>query len=295
MPRFGAYLITVLLLAGLAAAADASANPQLPPPQEPTGTAPPITAITPQIVQPVPPPSPNATEQELENEADKLRGDKMYVDAMEYYRAALGKAPVDARDKAEQQIQRSKAAVLFNKLGIAQLQLLRLGDARKSFERSTRFYRAYADAYNNLGVVYYVRRNYGKAVKEYSQAIKLDDGLASAHSTLGTAYFARKEFDKAMVEYARALQLDPGILDRNSRTGVSMRMSSPEDQAAYQYMLARLFAEMKDTDKCLLYLRKALEDGYPKIQDAYKDEAFAAIRKDARFSQVMQVGMAPPR
>lgn len=287
MSRARVTLLSVLLLVSFASAHDAVLPPQnANPPQSQTPT-PEVTAVTPQIVEPAPPPSPSATAEELEKQADALRANKMFVDSIEYYEAALAKTPLSSKDKAEQAEQRAKASVLYNKIGIAHLQLQRYNESRKAFERSIKLNKLYPDACNNLGVAWYMRKNYGKAVKYYRKAIVLNEEMASAHNNLGTAYFARKEYDKAMAEYARALELDPNILDSTSRSGVVMRMSSPQDQAAYQFMIARLYAQMKNPDRCLLYLQKAIEGGYEKIKDVYKDEAFTEIRKDPRFEVVM--------
>jgi len=34
-------------------------------------------------------------------------------------------------------------------------------------------------------------------------------------------------------------------------------------------------------------LKKAVEEGYPHINDVYKDEVFVQLRKDPRFAAVM--------
>lgn len=267
-------LMPVLLLAAFASphaaipAPTASSNVQEQQPSQP-----PVTAITPDIIQPVPPPSPTATAAELDKQAEDLRSNKLYVDAIEYYKAELQKDP--------------KSWSAYNKMGIAQLQIQRFDEARKSFERSIKLNPKYADAYNNLGVIFYLKKNYGKAIKYYKKSIVQNEELASTHSNLGTAYFSRNEIAPAMQEYARALQLDPHVFENNSRTGVAMRLLSPADQAHYQYVIARLYAEMKDPDKCLNYLQKAIDEGYPKIKEVYKDEAFTEVRKDPRFVRMM--------
>jgi Tfp pilus assembly protein PilF len=294
MSKVKVTLLSLLLLATCASAHVAVVPPQEANPPQPQSPAPDVTAITPQIVQPAPPPSPTATAQELERQGDLLRGNKMFVDAIEYYKAALEKTPQSSRDRTEQAAQRAKASVLYNKMGIAELQLQRYDESRKAFERAIKLSKLYAEAYNNLGVSWYMRKNYGKAAKFYRKAIELKEEMALAHNNLGTAYFARKEYPKAMAEYARALELDPDILDTTSRTGVAMRMSSPQDQAAYQFMIARLFAQLKDPDRCLLYLQKAIEGGYTKVKEVYKDQAFTEIRKDPRFGVVMAQAEASP-
>jgi tetratricopeptide (TPR) repeat protein len=229
--------------------------------------------ITPPPISKAEIPSPTATSEQLERRGDELRAEKAFLDAIEYYQAALSK--------------NAKSATLYNKLGITHLQLQHFKEAGKDFERAIKLKRDYADAYNNLGVIRYEQKKYGKAIKEYEKAIKLDSTMGSYFSNLGAAYFAKKKFDKANDAYAKALELDPDIFDRISRTGVSAQLSSPEDRAHFNYVLAKLYARIGDTDRSLLCLRRALEEGYKNIDNVYKDTEFAPLRKDPRFAQLM--------
>ena len=223
----------------------------------------------------VAPPSPDASSSQLSEQADLLRAQKFYLDAIDYYRAAAKKE----KDKAD-------AAIIWNKMGIAELQLNKLGDARKSFERALKFDKKYSDARNNLGVVYYMTKKYSKAIKNYRQAIALR-ASASFYANLGAAYFSRKEISRAVVEYQHALQLDPTVLDHSSNTGVAAQLSSPADRAHFNYVLARMYANVGEFDRSLDCLRRAMEEGYSQISDVYKDQEFAALRKDPRFGQLM--------
>jgi hypothetical protein len=65
------------------------------------------------------------------------------------------------------------------------------------------------------------------------------------------------------------------------------QLPSPEDRAHYDYVLAKLYAKMGENDRSLHYLKKAMEDGYKDIRDVYKDNEFAALRKDPRFAELM--------
>ena len=231
------------------------------------------TALAPSQFHHAPPPDPSMTVSQLEGMADTLRGQKYYADAIDYYRAAIAKA--------------SNTAMLWNKLGIAELQLMHYGDARKNFERAMKLDPRLADAINNQGVIYYVEQNYKKAIKLYRKAIQLKPESASFHSNLASAYFSRKQFDLASAEYLRALELDPDILERQSSGGVQAHIASPEDRARYAYVVAKLYARNGNFERALHYLRKALEEGYPHIDSVYKDEEFAALRKDPRFEELM--------
>lgn len=260
----GAGLLSLLALSL------AAQEPDQPPatPQVPTA----------QIVYRVPPPPPNATLEELEQTGDRLREQKAYTDAIDYYQAALAKVS-------------GKRASLHNKMGIAYMQITRYKDSEKALKRAIKLDPTFPEAQNNLGVVYYLKKKTGKAIKQYRKALELRETSASFHSNIGSAYFARKDYQRAVVHYARALELDPEIFDRQSTTGIAAHMSSPEDRARYSFLLAKMFALRGDLDRSLRYLRRAMEEGYEKVNDVYKDEAFAGLREDPRFVALMQ---APP-
>ena len=217
--------------------------------------------------------SANPSADELEKHADLLRAEKSYLNALDYYRDALKKKPDSAR--------------ILNKIGIVELMLQNFGPAKKSFERAIKHDPQFADAYNNLGVIFYEERKYGKAIDRYERALKLRQDSASFYSNLGAAYFSKKEFERAFDAYGEAAKIDPDVFERSSHNGVAAQMSSPEDRAHYDFVLARLFAKQGDAERSLLYLRRALEEGYPGIDAVFKDSEFAGLRKDARFTQLM--------
>jgi tetratricopeptide (TPR) repeat protein len=231
------------------------------------------TVLAPAQLRQVDPPAESLTAEELEIRADVLRAQKSYADALDYYRAAIRK---------------KESSGLHNKAGISQLQLMRTDDAKKSFQRAIRLDKKNAEARNNLGVIYYMRQNYGKAVKEYKKAIQLNNHSPSFYSNLGTAEFSRKEYQKASEAYLMALQLDPDVFERKSLAGIQMHMTSPADRAGYHFTVAKIFASRGDAERCLLYLRRAIEEGYPEIGKVYTESEFAGVRKDPRFTALME-------
>ncbi|MFZ0772459.1 MAG: tetratricopeptide repeat protein [Candidatus Sulfotelmatobacter sp.] len=256
---YGKACLVVLLISSTAALAQVSHSEQV--------------QISPPLVRAIDPPAPDATAADLELQADRLRGDKLYLDALDYYRAALNKKANDSH--------------LLNKIGITELMMQRYKEARKSFERSIRYDREFADAYNNLGVIYYEGRRYGAAVKQYEKAIAIDNSSASFFNNLGAAYFSKRDFEPAVAAYQRALELDPDVFNRNSRGGVQAQLPSPEDRARYDYTVAKLFAKMGLSDQSLEYLKKAREDGYKDLKNVYRDVEFAELRKNPRFTELM--------
>jgi tetratricopeptide (TPR) repeat protein len=229
--------------------------------------------VKPPLLRTVDAPAADASAADLEARGDQLRAEKLYLDAMDYYRAALAKAP--------------KSAPLLNKIGITDLMMQRYREARKWFDQSIKTDRNYADAYNNRGVASYEEQRFAAAVKDYRRAIALDGGSASFFSNLGAALFAKKEFDPATVAYQRAMELDPDVFERTTRGGIQAQLPSPGDRARYDYTVAKLYAKMGYSDRSLEYLRKSMEEGYKDVKNAYKDTEFAELRKDKRFTELM--------
>jgi len=229
--------------------------------------------VKPPLLRTIDPPAADASVADLDARGDQLRTQKLYLDAMDYYRAALTKSP--------------NSPALLNKIGIAELMMQRYRDAKKSFERSIKANRKFADAYNNLGVVLYEEKKYGAAVKQYRKAIAIDSGSASFYSNLGAALFSKKEFEPAVLAYQKAVELDPDVFERTSRGGVQAQLPSPGDRARYDYTVAKLYAKMGFSDRSLEYLKKAMEEGYKDLNNVYKDTEFAELRKDKRFTELM--------
>jgi tetratricopeptide (TPR) repeat protein len=228
--------------------------------------------VRPPLLRVIDPPAPDATASDLEVRADGLRAAKLYLDALDYYHAAVAK---------------SANSSLFNKIGVTELMMQRYHEAKKSFEQSIKADRRMADAYNNLGVVLYEECRFGPAVKQYKRAIAIDNNSASFFSNLGAALFSKKQFDAAVEAYQHAVQLDPDVFERTSRSGVQAQLPSPEDRAHYDYTVAKLYAKMGFSERSLEYLRKAMEEGYKDFKNVYKDSEFAQLRKDKRFGELM--------
>lgn len=227
----------------------------------------------------VAPPPENASAAELEQQGDGFRAQKLYLDSIDYYRAAMKKAD---------------SATLHNKTGISLLLLRRDAEAKREFDRAMHLDKNYAEAYNNLGALYYNGRRFGAAVKEYKKAIKLSAENASFHSNLGTAYFSQKDFDGATREYQRAMQIDPGIFDRQPSGGVSVKLITSNDLGHFHYVMAQMYGQHNNVDRCRYYLSKANEEGYP-TRDALRDSVFATLRKDPEFLTFLRsLKNAPP-
>ena len=232
--------------------------------------------VTPPPTRRIEPPPQGASADDLEQQGDELRSEKAYLDAIDYYRAAIRVLKDDKR----------KQSTVFNKLGMCEVQMGHYEEAKRTFEKAAKLDKANANAINNAGSMFYHEKKWGRAIKLYRRAIALAPDNAPYHANLGSAYLAHKEIERGDAEYQAALQLDPNVFESRSNVGVSALMT-PEDRAKYSYTLAKMYAKDGQMDRALLYLRRAMEEGYKEINNVYQDQEFANLRKDERFVALM--------
>ena len=212
---------------------------------------------------------PNLT---FEQRGDIYMARKMYREAVEVYRQGP-----------------PGSAVLANKIGIAYHQLTFLSQARRQYEQSQKMDPNYSEAINNLGTVYYAQKSYRKAISQYRRALKLTPNSASIHSNLGTAYFARKKYKEASEEYQTALSLDPEVFEHRNSHGVLLQERSVEERAKFHFYLAKTYAKSGQTERALLYIRKAIEEGFKERQKFAADADFNAIKNMPEFQELMKL------
>lgn len=235
-----------------------------------------------QDVKPAPEPTPAAANPAATEAPDppltpEQRGDiymarKMYREAIETYQ----RAP-------------QNSAVIWNKVGIAYHQMMQLDAAIKRYQRAMRLDAKYPEAINNAGTVYYAQKRYGRAVKFYKRALKLAPLSASIYSNLGTAYFAQRKYKPAVEAYDAALRLDPEIFEHRSTYGVLLQERTVDERAKFHYYLARIYAKEGQKDRALLYIRKALEEGFTDRKKLLQDPEFAALRDLPEFKELLKL------
>ncbi len=218
-----------------------------------------------------------AAQSQRPNLTHEQRGDifmarKMYREAVEVYQ----QGPADS-------------AILANKIGIAYHQMTFLPQARKQYERAQRLDAKYSEAINNLGTVYYAQKSYRKAISQYRKALALTPGSASIHSNLGTAFFARKKYKEAFDEYQTALSLDPEVFEHRNSHGVLLQERSVDERAKFHFYLAKTYAKSGQTDRALMYIRKAIEEGFKERTKFAEDSDFQAMRQLPEFQDLMKL------
>jgi tetratricopeptide (TPR) repeat protein len=177
--------------------------------------------------------------------------------------------------------------MLHNKLGIAELKLGQRSMARKQFAQALKIDQRNISALINLGAVAYLDKKYKQSVKYLKQALELDESSAPAHLNLAEAWMGLGEVDHAMVEYARAIELDADILTAGQE-GVSAQLSTPEQRARVNFLIAKAYAKRGNIDGALEYLARAKEGHFNDMHRVYKDQEFAVLWQDPRLAKIVK-------
>jgi tetratricopeptide (TPR) repeat protein len=206
----------------------------------------------------------------------EMRGDifmarKMFREAVDVYREA------------------PDSHILANKIGIAYHQMMALPEARRQYERALKIKPDYSEAINNLGTVHYAQQSYRKAISQYRKALKANPSSASIYSNLGTAYFARKKYEQAFAAYQKALSIDPEVFEHRGTQGVLLQERSVAERAKFHYYLAKTYAKSGDTERTLIYMRKALEEGFKERGRFLDEPEFANLQAHPEFQAILKL------
>jgi tetratricopeptide (TPR) repeat protein len=234
--------------------------PHLPQAQPPSPAQAPVIVVRPDLTD--------------EQMADLYMARKEYREASQLYKRLADQNPQNA--------------VYLNKLGIALHQQTALGQALKYYERAVKVDPTYADAQNNIGTIFYQRKKYGKAIKAYQKAIAIRNDMPVLYSNLAYAYFEDKKFEQAIAAFRQALAMDPHLFEHNSsRTGSILQDRTVGDRGKFYFLLAKSFAEAGNVERCLIYLRKAKDEGYKELAAIKMDPSFASVMKDPAIQEVL--------
>jgi tetratricopeptide (TPR) repeat protein len=199
----------------------------------------------------------------------------------------------DYREAAETYMRLSREnprnPVYLNKLGIALHQQTALNLALKYYEQAVKVDPSYADAQNNIGTIWYQRKKFSKAVRSYQKAIAIRQDMAVLYSNLGYAYFGEKKYQESLASFHQALTIDPQFFEHTGgRNGSVLQDRSVTDRGRFYYMLAKSFAQAGNLDRCIVYLRKAKDEGYAAISSAKTDPDFAVMRKSPAVQEILE-------
>jgi tetratricopeptide (TPR) repeat protein len=178
------------------------------------------------------------------------------------------------------------SAAVWNKMGIAHQMMFNLKDATRCYKESLQLDPRNSNVLNNLGTIYDSSKEYGQAEKYYKRALKLDPRSALVLKNLGTNLLSQHKYSRGWEMYQQALAIDPEIFqDRNSPQ--VQNPASVEERGAMNYYMALGCARIGQTDCALQYLRMAMDEGYTNPKKVASDIAFASLRDNPDFKQLL--------
>src|SRR5260370_39631555 len=111
--------------------------------------------------------------------------------------------------------------------------------------------------------------------------------MAVLHSNLGYAYFGDKKYQEAISSFRQALALDPQLFDHSSsRSGSILQDRSVGDRGRFYFLLAKSFAESGNLARCVIYLRKAKDEGYQDLSACKSEPSFAVVFNDPTIQRL---------
>lgn len=179
-----------------------------------------------------------------------------------------------------------RSSVVWTKIGVAYHHLFAMDEAMKSYQMALHLDSHNSDALNNLGAVYHNKKDYGSAIRYYKKALKYAPHSAAIYCNLGTTYFANHKYKDAEAAYGHAFALDPKAFNHDSSAAID-EGSTREERIAQNYYLARTFARAGQHQQALLYLRKALDEGFHDRRKLDGEQDFSMLRTTLEFKQLM--------
>jgi tetratricopeptide (TPR) repeat protein len=173
-----------------------------------------------------------------------------------------------------------KTPEIYNMMGIAAEHLSMTRKARQSFEAALKMQPRYADADNNLGTLYYKAKDYKNAARYYKKCLHINHGSAVALSNLGTLYYSQKKYHKAF-------SLDRNVFAQQLWNMIDSSFSSAES-AELHFDVARMLAQGDMPQQAMLYLQKAVSEGFHDRSRLLSEKAFTGLRTDPGFSRLLR-------
>jgi tetratricopeptide (TPR) repeat protein len=160
----------------------------------------------------------------LINEADRLRKDKKFEEAILKYKDVLKLDP--------------NSVLADYNLGNALYNQGKLDEAIASYQTALRLDPNYAMAYNNLGVTLYDQGKLEDAIAAYQKALQIDPNDAYAQNNLGFALEKQRKLEDAIAAYQKALQIDPNFAYAHINLGNALKKQGKLDEAIAELEIA---------------------------------------------------------
>jgi tetratricopeptide (TPR) repeat protein len=181
---------------------------------------------------------------------------------------------------------RPQNAEIYNKIGIAYQRMANDEDAITNYGLATKLDRKFAAPYNNMGTVYFHENEIKKAQQLYKKSIKLDAATAPFWSNLGAVYMVQHQYSDGAEAYEKAFLLDPDIFQEIALNGIT-QAESPQELAKLYLTFAEIYAHAGMKAQAILYLHKAIDEGFKDRQQLQQDQQLATLHGNPEFEALL--------
>jgi tetratricopeptide (TPR) repeat protein len=159
-------------------------------------------------------------------------------------------------------------------------------DAITNYGLATKLDRKFAAPYNNMGTVYFHENEIKKAQQLYKKSIKLDAATAPFWSNLGAVYMVQHQYSDGAEAYEKAFLLDPDIFQEIALNGIT-QAESPQELAKLYLTFAEIYAHAGMKAQAILYLHKAIDEGFKDRQQLQQDQQLATLHGNPEFEALL--------
>jgi len=120
-----------------------------------------------------------------------------------------------------------------------------------------------------MGNIYLGQGELGKAIIEFEKSLTLQPNFLAAQNNLAMTYAADRQYDRALAAFQKLIALDP-------------------DKAGNYYNVAALYALQNNVPDSIVWLKKAIANGYRNWELIKTDKDLANIRNSEEYKQLVK-------
>jgi tetratricopeptide (TPR) repeat protein len=191
----------------------------------------------------------------------------------------------------------------YNNLGIALMQEGKIEAAIKQFEKAIQLNPDFIMAENNLKRALALQSELETEISRLEEMLKDNPDNVKLHFRLGNLYFRKGDTPKAMKRYKKALQLNPKFVPALNNLALVTAANQEyykaltvfldvlnyyPDHAETHYNIACMYARLKQVDKSIEWLKKAIDKGYTNWESIKKDGDLDNIRDAMAYKELIK-------
>jgi tetratricopeptide (TPR) repeat protein len=191
----------------------------------------------------------------------------------------------------------------YNNLGIALMQEGKIEAAIQQFQKALESRPDFTKAENNLKRALAIQKEIETEISRLKGLLRDNPENFELHFQLGNLYFRKGEQHQAIKQYKRTLQLNrkfvPALNNLALVTAANQEyykaltifsdvLKYHPNDAETHYNIACMYSRLKQVDKSIKWLKKAIDKGYANWENIKKDGDLDNIRDDKAYKELIK-------